>query len=105
MRSSRRRQDGFTLIELLVVIAVVAILSAVVVLNLLSVKDNASTTACRTDVQTVQSATDAYHTDHGTFAGTLDDLVPAYLKVRPGDLGTVTMNADGHGTVSASACP
>lgn len=103
--STKPRQGGFTLIELLVVIGVVAILAAVVVLNLLGVKSNANQTACKGDRQTVQSAADAYHTDHGTFAVGLADLVPTYLKVAPNDLGTVDLNADGHGTVAASGCP
>jgi prepilin-type N-terminal cleavage/methylation domain-containing protein len=103
-RAGRKRQGGFTLIELLVVIAVLAILAAVVVLNLLGVDKSATSTACKTDLQTVQSAADAYRNDTGSYATSLGDLHPTYLHTVPGSVGTVNLNSDGRGTVTSSDC-
>jgi len=69
-RVSRRRQPGqkgFTLIELLVVIAVLAILAAIVIFNVIGVKKSGSASACNTDKQSVQTASDAYLNDHGVY--------------------------------------
>lgn len=103
-RTARAGQGGFTLIELLVVIAVLAILAAVAVLNLLSVNKGASSAACKTDLRTVQAAADSYRSNTGSFAAVLNDLYPAYLHSLPTDLGTVSLNADGQGTVTSSEC-
>lgn len=60
-----RREDGFTLIELLAVMAVLSILAAIVLLNVLGVRRSASSSACGTDLQTIQTAVGAYVSDHG----------------------------------------
>ena len=89
VRQSRKSQRGFTLIELLVVIAVLAILAAIVIFNITGVKDRGNKSACATDLKSVQSAIDAYMSDHpGTSiptgavpatGGVWGLLVPAYL--------------------------
>lgn len=60
------QQRGFTLIELLVVIAVLAILAAIVLFNVVGVKNKGSAAACSTDVETIQTAVAAYQNDHAT---------------------------------------
>ena len=103
-RRRRRGQSGFTLIELLVVIAVLAILAAIVIFNVLGVTNRGSSSACATDLKTVQTASDAFRNDTGNYPVALGDLVPAYIHTAPTDLGTVNFNSDGHGTVTSTLC-
>ncbi|HZS13677.1 MAG TPA: prepilin-type N-terminal cleavage/methylation domain-containing protein [Candidatus Dormibacteraeota bacterium] len=103
-RFRRRSETGFTLIELLVVIAVLAILAAIVAFNVTGVTNRGSSAACKTDLESAQSAADAYHFANGSYAPDLDSLVPTYLHSAPTDLGTVNMNSDGAGTVTSSLC-
>jgi len=60
-RNGREGQGGFTLIELLVVIAVLAALAAIVIFNIAGVTNKGKTSACQTDLQTIQTAVDAYY--------------------------------------------
>jgi len=104
-RRRRRGEQGFTLIELLVVIAVLAILAAIVIFNVVGVTNRGNSSACVTDLKTVQTASDAYYNDHTqTYPSQLSDLVPAYLHTTPTDLGTVTFNEDGKGLVTSDKC-
>jgi prepilin-type N-terminal cleavage/methylation domain-containing protein len=83
----RKGEQGFTLIELLVVIAVLAILAAIVLFNVVGVANRGKSSACNTDISTVQTAVDGYISDHGDFptpttAGILSSLTtasPPYL--------------------------
>ncbi len=100
----RRGQSGFTLIELLVVIAVLAILAAIVIFNVTGVVNRGTSSACQTDKASVQTASDAYHNDTGSYPASLSVLVPAYMHTAPTDLGTVAFNNDGHGTVTSNMC-
>ena len=58
----RRNSDegGFTLVELLVVIAILGILAAVAVFAIGGTAKTSKGAACKTDVATVQTASDAY---------------------------------------------
>ena len=111
-RVSRRRQPGqkgFTLIELLVVIAILAILAAVVIFNIVGVTNRGKTSACATDVKTVQSASDAYYNDNNqtwpAMGGTWSDLVPTYMHQAPASTdGTFSLDTT-TGRVTASGCP
>src|ERR1700676_4467157 len=88
-RRRRRGQQGFTLIELLVVIAVLAILAGIVIFNVQGVTKNATLGACKTDVNSVQTAVDAYQNDHQALpaSGDLSALVAGnYLHTAPTDL-------------------
>ena len=104
-RNRRRGQRGFTLIELLVVIAVLAILAAIVIFNVLGVTNRGSSSACLTDLKSVQTASDAYKNDTGSYAtsgggaGTLisTDLSPAYLHTYPTEQ---TWAIDATGTIT-----
>jgi general secretion pathway protein G len=104
-RPHRRGQSGFTLIELLVVIAVLAVLAAIVIFNVTGVINRGSSSACATDLKTVQVASDAYKNDNGAYAttgggaGTLisTDLAPAYVHTFPTEQ---TWAIDATGTVT-----
>jgi prepilin-type N-terminal cleavage/methylation domain-containing protein len=54
-------ERGFTLIELLVVIAILGILAAVVVFSVGGITDKGKTSACKTEVSTVQTALEAFY--------------------------------------------
>lgn len=69
VRRHRGSEKGFTLIELLVVIAVLAILAAIVLFNVVGVTNRGTNNACDTDTKTVQTALDAYYSDHSGFGG------------------------------------
>jgi general secretion pathway protein G len=111
-RMSRRRrpgQGGFTLIELLVVIAVLAILAGIVIFNITGVANRGKSSACLTDLKSVQTAVDAYYNDHSsTYPASPVSLtsggpiVPTYLHTTPTSVGTVSIDANG--TVTSGNC-
>ncbi len=59
----RRRQRGITLIELLVVLTILALISALVVINVLPERDRAAVRKARLDVETIESALEQYKLD------------------------------------------
>ncbi len=104
-RRRRRGQQGFTLIELLVVIAVLAVLAGIVIFNVVGVTNRGASSACATDLKSVQTASDSYYNDHTAYAtsgggaGTLisTSLAPAYLHTYPSEK---TWAIDATGTVT-----
>ena len=60
-------EQGFTLIELLVVIAILGILAAVVVFSVNGITDRGKSSACKTEVSTVQTAVEAYYAKLGVY--------------------------------------
>ena len=103
LRHRRAGQRGFTLIELLVVIAVLAILAAIVIFNVTGVTNRGNKSACQTDLQSIQVASDAYYNDNAkTYPANVAALVPAYLHTAPNSTGAVTWDANG--TVHAANC-
>lgn len=70
---STRNFRGFTLIELLVVIAIIGILASVVLSSLNNARDGASDSAVQSNLQTVRTQAELYHSilnTYGTVAGT-----------------------------------
>jgi prepilin-type N-terminal cleavage/methylation domain-containing protein len=111
LRRRRKGEQGFTLIELLVVIAVLAILAAIVLFNVVGVSNRGKSSACATDVSTVQNAVDAYYADHGDFPtadrgdagamiGDLTGAAPPYLHALNGK-GQNGTNCNTSFTISA----
>lgn len=115
-RRHRRGQKGFTLIELLVVVAVLAILAAIVLFNVTGVTNRGKSSACSTDVKSVQTAVDSYVSDNGAYgtgtvpnntvvtnllsAGSISSsfgLVPNYLHSATVSCTTLTI-VDANGT-------
>ena len=112
MKRLWRDQRGFTLIELLVVISVLAVLATIVILNVAGVGGKGSSSACQTDLKSVQTAVMAYYYDNGHAYPTsngavpgavvMSDIVPVYLHTTPTNTGAVSLDANG--TTSAANC-
>lgn len=60
---ARRRQRGITLIELLVVLSILALISALVVVNVLPERDRAAARKAKIDIGTIETALDQYRLD------------------------------------------
>ena len=90
-----RREDGFTLVELLVVLVVIAILLAIAAGFHASARERAGDATAKTNLRVAIPAVEAYHADHGTYAGmTLAGLQAAYS---PGVQGIDVLSAGGSG--------
>jgi prepilin-type N-terminal cleavage/methylation domain-containing protein len=64
-----RSEKGFTLIELVVVMAILLILTAVAVPSYLGFADRANKNAAGADLRAAVDSVEAWHSDHGTYAG------------------------------------
>ena len=80
----RQAEDGFTLVELLVVIVILGVLAAVAVFAVGGISDNSKKSACKSDVNTVQTASDAYYAQNGSYAASMAALKTAtFLRQLP----------------------
>jgi general secretion pathway protein G len=61
--TSRRAQKGFSLVELLVALAILALISAIVVINVLPARDKAAVDTTKIDIGVIESALDQYRLD------------------------------------------
>ncbi len=72
MRSRMNFEDknlierGFTLVELLVVIVILGILAAVVVFAVGGITNSSKSSACKIEVRTINTATQAYYANGGS---------------------------------------
>lgn len=76
----RKRQRGITLIELLVVLSILALISALVVVNVLPERDRAAARKAKIDIGSIENALDQYRLDMFNYPTTeqgLDALVAA----------------------------
>jgi prepilin-type N-terminal cleavage/methylation domain-containing protein len=115
-RRRRGAQGGFTLIELLVVIAVLAVLATIVIFNVAGVANRGRTSACVTDLKTIQTASDGYYSDTAGYPTTggavpgaivVGDLSPAYIHAAAAadiEANTGAVNLDLNGTATAAKC-
>ncbi|MBK8070146.1 MAG: type II secretion system major pseudopilin GspG [Rhodanobacteraceae bacterium] len=69
-----RAQRGFTLLEIMVVVAIIAILSTVVVVNLVGRVDEAKISRATSDIQSLASALQLYKMDNGQYPSTQQGL-------------------------------
>ncbi len=102
-REAQRRKgdEGFTLIELLVVIVILAILAAIVVFAVGGIGDRGQSSACSTDLKTIQTAQEAFYAnpDPGTsprYAVNKAELQTKRLLTT--DTGPSLHSTDGTGT-------
>jgi prepilin-type N-terminal cleavage/methylation domain-containing protein len=75
----RSSEGGFTLVELLVVIVILGVLAAVAVFAVGGISNNSKKSACKSDVSTVQSASDIYFAQNATYAADMPALKTAKL--------------------------
>ena len=107
IRRRREAEEGFTLIELLVVIAILGILAAVVVFAVGGVTDRGKQSACKSDLKSVEVASEAYFAKNGAYAADIPALVTAgFIRSAPGTGNGYTINYNsGTGAVSSTpAC-
>ncbi len=100
-------EAGFTLVELLVVIVVLGVLASVVVFAVGGISGKSKGAACKSDVATVQTASDAYYALNNAYAADIPALVTAnLLKSAPVTTNGYTIGyAASTGVVTASpAC-
>lgn len=102
-RVRRSGDDGFTLIELLIVIVILGVLAAIVVFSVQGITDRGNTAACKSSIETVDTAAEAAIANGkdgsgtalaaGTTASslTLSQLYPGYLHTQPTKIGTNTV--------------
>lgn len=74
LKKFRRRQRGITLIELLVVLTILALISALVVVNVLPERDRAASRKAKIDLGTIENALDQYRLDMFTYPTTEQGL-------------------------------
>ena len=79
---AKRRQKGFSLVELLVALAILALISAIVVINVLPARDKAAVDTAKIDIGVIESALDQYRLDmmnYPTSQQGLEALIRALL--------------------------
>lgn len=69
----RRSDIGFTLTELLIVIVILGVLTGIVVFAVGAFSDRGEIAACKADMKTVESASEAYRAQAGNYASAIDD--------------------------------
>lgn len=86
---SLQRRAGFTFLEVMIVVMIIGILAAMAVPGLAGAADAAKEARIRSDLQTIGSAVELYHVQHGAYPDSLDVLVESgngkegYLKSVP----------------------
>ena len=70
----RRGQAGITMIELLVVLSIIALISALVVVNVLPERDRAAVKKAQIDIGIIEAALDQYRLDMFTYPSTEQGL-------------------------------
>ena len=101
---AKRNEEGFTLIELLIVIIVLGILAAIVVFAVGTTRDDATASACKTDVKSIQLSAEAMKTKNGVYPADPSSGPGALLKSMPAGITYATVGSPVTGyTITPSA--
>ena len=85
-------RKGFTLIELLIVVVIIGILAAIAIPKFAATKDKAKLASIKSDLRNIETAEEAYFSDHAVY-GTHTDLATDKLFLpSTGNTGTVVIN-------------
>ena len=71
---SLQRRAGFTFLEVMIVVMIIGILAAMAVPGLAGAADAAKEARIRSDLQTIGSAVELYHVQHGASKSTSDRI-------------------------------
>ena len=74
-----KQDKGFTLVELLIVIVILGILATVTVFAVTGITNKGKTSACQSDVKSLQTAEEAYSANTGNYTTSQQALVDAGL--------------------------
>lgn len=91
----RRRQRGITLIELLVVLSILALISALVVVNVLPERDRAAARKAKIDIGAIENALDQYRLDMFAYPTTEQGLA-ALVTIPAGEERTDQFRPGGY---------
>jgi prepilin-type N-terminal cleavage/methylation domain-containing protein len=84
IQAARENESGFTLVELLIVIVILGVLAGIVVFSVSGITGRGAAAACKSDVASVQVATEAYYAKNGSYPADVAALVTAnFLKAAP----------------------
>jgi prepilin-type N-terminal cleavage/methylation domain-containing protein len=96
-----KQDKGFTLVELLIVIVILGILATVTVFAVTGITNRGKTSACQSDVKSIQTAEEAYSANTGAYTASQASLVSAGLLHAPAANFTIALVAAGSGTVAS----
>lgn len=85
VRRSKSSQSGFSLIELIVVVTIIGILAAAALLNLRYAQRKAREAALKDNLFQMRKAIDNFYADKQRYPGSLEELVPNYIRRIPKD--------------------
>ena len=89
MKYNKLQNKGFSLIELMVSIAIVAILTALIIVNIASAREKARDAKRISDIAQIQLALEQYFTKNGSYPTSVNNYVseiyPAYISIQPKD--------------------
>jgi prepilin-type N-terminal cleavage/methylation domain-containing protein len=78
---------GFTLVELLIIIFILGILAAIVVFSITNTNADSEAVACRTDYKTVEAAQEAFKSQTGTYANSINTFLGTAVGVDGSHVG------------------
>jgi general secretion pathway protein G len=90
--SRKTLKKGFTLIELIVVVTIVGILAGLALVNVRYAQQKAREAALKDNLFQMRKAIDNFYADKQRYPGSLDELVPGYIRKIPSD--PITMQQD-----------